>query len=335
MSWKVRTPLIALVLASVVGLSGCFLVHADFDVNDEQELDVQIDGAIHEDFATADTARAVVEADFPGDGLNRANFADGPWNGYRFTKNNADPFNWSVTQTDGDFLRFTKEGEYVRFEGRYSMTGDLSAEGQGLVDVRFTLNHMGKVISTNGNKASTTQIQWVGAWGSVMNMEAVIDPNPAPIEQEAAPEALPETEPGTEDPEEKPEGTSEMEPVEEKPGTEAESEAASTAPLEVDIDLVGIATKTITPEGGEIAVDGVLYPARSISSVIEAGDQVTIVAYDNGVIVVEPADSPFPIPLIIAIAVGSVGFIAAIVMAIILGRKRARMKAHSSNLVPD
>jgi membrane protein implicated in regulation of membrane protease activity len=331
MAPKLRLHLMALGLVGILSLTGCFYVHADFEVNDEQELDIQIDGAIHEDFATADTARAVVEADFPGDGLDRANFAEGPWNGYRFTKNNANPFSWSVSQTDGDFLRFSREGEYVRFEGRYSLTGELAAEAQELLDVRFTLNHMGKVISTNGNKTSPTKVQWEGEWGSVMNMEAVIDPNPAPVGQDATPEALPETEPGAELPQEEPEGAPEFDPAEDASGTEPDpepkAEATAVAPMEVNIDLAGIATKAISPEGGEIAVDGVLYPARSIQSVIEAGAQVKIVAFDNGVVIVEPADPSLSLPLIIGISVGTVGITAAVVMTLLLGRRRARVRA--------
>lgn len=320
MSWQLRAPFIALGIATVLGLSGCLLVDADLDVNEYQELDIQIVGAVHDDvvFGEASGAREIVADSFPGRGFDRSNYARGPWNGYRFSKENADALNWSVTQANGDFLRFSEDGDNMRFEGRYSLVGDLSAEFQSLADVRFTLSHTGTVVSTNGDQVSPTRIQWVGAWGSVMDMNALVDTDPGP------PQALPETEPSAEKPVEEPENTAETEPVEDAPDAAPDSEQISSGPLEVDVDLVGIATTSITPETGQIAVGGVLYQARSISGLIEAGSEVEIIAYDNGVVIVGALQSGLSSLTMMGIAAGVVVVLSAVTLTILLRRRRSR-----------
>ncbi|MGA1203572.1 MAG: hypothetical protein ACO4BJ_11420, partial [Planctomycetota bacterium] len=71
-----------LALVGALTLSGCYYVDAVFDINDEEELDIRIDTAIHEDFANADTARSALQDEFSGEGMSRSNYAEGPWNGY-------------------------------------------------------------------------------------------------------------------------------------------------------------------------------------------------------------------------------------------------------------
>jgi membrane protein implicated in regulation of membrane protease activity len=318
MYWQSRTPFIAFGLATVLGLSGCLLVDADLDVNEYQELDIQIVGAIHEDVATAVAAREIVADGFSGEGFDRSNYASGPWNGYRFTKDNADAVNWSVTQANGDYLRLSDSGGSLRFEGRYSLVGDLPAEYRSLVDVRFTLSHTGTVLSTNGNQVSPTRIQWVGAWGSVMDMNALVETEPGP------PQALPETEPGTTKPAEESDNTVETEPAEDAPDAVPDSELISSGPLEVDAGLVGIATTSITPEAGQIAVGGALYQARSITGLIEAGTEVEIIAYDNGVVIVEAVQSGLSALTMTGIGVGVFVILSAVTMTILLRHRRSR-----------
>ena len=279
-----RFALAVMALVSALSLSGCYYVDAVFDVNVEEELDVRIDTAVHEDFANADTARSALEDEFSGEGMVRSNYAEGPWNGYRFSKNNADPYNWEIVQADGDFVRFTRDGDYVKYTAKMTIGGDVgdrTEEAEDLLDVQFTLDHVGKVISTNGNQMTDTRIRWTGKWNSTLQMEAVIDLNPEPVATEPEPEEKPEETPAEEAP-------AVEEPSAAEPEVTAEVEAAEeeAAPA-VDAGIVAIATSEISPEGGEIAIDGMVYPARSISQTIPAGSEVRVVALDGGTVVVE------------------------------------------------
>ena len=140
-----RFALAVMALVSALSLSGCYYVDAVFDVNAEEELDVRIDTAVHEDFANADTARSALEDEFSGEGMVRSNYAEGPWNGYRFSQNNADPYNWEVVQADGDFVRFTRDGDYVKYTAKMTIGGDVgdrTEEAEDLLDVQFTLDHV-------------------------------------------------------------------------------------------------------------------------------------------------------------------------------------------------
>lgn len=276
-----RSPfsLAVLALVAAVSLSGCYYVDAVFDINDEEELDVRIDTAIHEDFANADTARSALEDEFSGEGMVRSNYAEGPWNGYRFSENNGDPYNWEIVQADGDFVRFTRDGDYVKYTAKMTIGGDVgdrTEEAEGLLDVQFTLDHVGTVISTNGNQMTDTRIRWTGEWDSTLQMEAIIDLTPEPVAAEPEPEEQPEETPAEEAPavEEEPQAA-EPEVTAEIDATEAEASPA------VDAGIIAIATTEISPEGGEIAIDGMVYPARSISQTIPAGSKVRVVAFDG------------------------------------------------------
>ena len=288
MAHRSRLSLALLSLIGALTLSGCYYVDAVFDLNDEEELDVRIDTAVHEDFATEDIARSFLGDAFAGEGMVRTNYAEGPWNGYRFSENNGDPYNWEIVQADGDFIRFARDGDYVSYSAKMTIGGDVgdrTDEAKDLLDVQFTLDHVGTVISTNGNEMTDTRIRWTGEWDSTLEMEAVIDLTPAP----AAPAPTEEAE--AEEPEAAPaepveEVTTEEEPevVEEVEVVEEEASPAFGA------GIVAIATADISPAGGEIAIDGMVYPARSISQTIAAGSDVRVVALDGGTVIVEAID---------------------------------------------
>ena len=324
MSLRSRFSLAVLALVGALTLSGCYYVDAVFDINDEEELDIRIDTAIHEDFANADTARSALQDEFSGEGMSRSNYAEGPWNGYRFSQNNANPYNWEIVQADGDYIRFSRDGDYVTYKASFTIGGDVgdrTDEASDLLDVQFTLDHQGEVISTNGNEMTDTRIRWTGAWDSTLVMEAVIDLTPAP----AAPEPVAE-----EEAEEKPEPVAEAEideePVEEVAETEAEAEVETTEEPEaaaVDPGIVGIATSEISPTGGEMAIDGMVYPARSISQTIAAGSQVRVVAFDGGTVVVEAIDEGASLGAVIAgVVVGGLVLGGAAVLTVWLVRRR-------------
>jgi len=282
---------LSLALISLIGalsLSGCYYVDAVFDLNDEEELDVRIDTAVHEDFATEDIARSFLGDSFAGEGMVRTNYAEGPWNGYRFSENNGDPYNWEIVQADGDFIRFAREGDYVSYTAKMTIggeVGDREDEAKGLLDVQFTLDHVGTVISTNGNEMTDTRIRWTGEWDSTLEMEAVIDLNPVP----AAPAPTEDAE--AEEPEPTPAEPVEEAAAEEEPEVVEEVEAVEEeAGPGLGAGIVAIATAEISPTGGEIAIDGMVYPARSISQTIAAGSDVRVVALDGGTVIVEAID---------------------------------------------
>ncbi len=322
MSLRSRFSLAILALVGALTLSGCYYVDAVFDINDEEELDIRIDTAIHEDFANADTARSALQDEFSGEGMSRSNYAEGPWNGYRFSQNNADPYNWEIVQAGGDFIRFSRDGDYVTYKASFTIGGDVGDrmdEASDLLDVQFTLDHAGEVISTNGNEMSDTRIRWTGAWDSTLVMEAVIDLTPAP----ATPEPVAE-----EEVEEEPEPVAEQEVVEEpvEEVAEAEAEVETTEEPQataVDAGIVGIATSEISPSGGEIAIDGMVYPARSISATIAAGSQVRVVAFDGGTVVVEAIDQGASLGAVIAgVVIGGLVLGGAAVLTVWLVRRR-------------
>ena len=322
MSLRSRFSFAIVALVGALTLSGCYYVDAVFDINDEEELDIRIDTAIHEDFANADTARSALQDEFNGEGMARSNYAEGPWNGYRFSQNNADPYNWEIVQADGDYIRFSRDGDYVTYQASFTIGGDVgdrNDEASDLLDVQFTLDHVGEVISTNGSEMTDTRIRWTGAWDSTLVMEAVIDLTPAP----AAPEPVAE-----EEVEEDPEPAAEVEAEEEVVEEAAEAEAEVTATEEpeavaVDAGIVGIATSEISPSGGEIAIDGMVYPARSISQTIAAGSQVRVVAFDGGTVVVEAIDEGASLGAVIAgVVIGGLVLGGAAVLTVWLVRRR-------------
>jgi hypothetical protein len=323
-SMAIRSRL-SLALISLIGaltLSGCYYVDAVFDLNDEEELDVRIDTAVHEDFANEDIARSFLGDAFAGEGMVRTNYAEGPWNGYRFSENNGDPYNWEIVQSDGDFIRFAREGDYVSYTAKMTIGGDVGDredEAKDLLDVQFTLDHVGTVISTNGNEMTDTRIRWTGEWDSTLEMEAVIDLTPAP----AAPAPAEEAE--AEEPEPTP-----AEPVEETTAQEAPEEALveedvveeETAPS-VGAGIVAIATAEISPAGGEIAIDGMVYPARSISQTIAAGSDVRVVALDGGTVIVEAIDQGASLGAVIGgFVIGAIVLGGGITLIIWLVRRR-------------
>lgn len=324
MSLRSRFSLAIMALVGALTLSGCYYVDAVFDINDEEELDIRIDTAIHEDFANADTARSALQDEFSGEGMSRSNYAEGPWNGYRFSQNNADPYNWEIVQADGDFIRFSRDGDYVTYEASFTIGGDVgdrTDEASDLLDVQFTLDHVGDVISTNGNEMTDTRIRWTGAWDSTLVMNAVLDLTPAP----AAPEPAAEEE-VEEEPEPLPEEEAEEEPLEDVAEADAEAEVeAAEAPeaAAVDPGIVGIATSEISPTGGEIAIEGMVYPARSISQTIAAGAQVRVVAFDGGTVVVEAVDEGASIGGVIAgVVIGGLLLGGVAVLTVWLVRRR-------------
>lgn len=289
-SMAIRSRL-SLALISLIGaltLSGCYYVDAVFDLNDEEELDVRIDTAVHEDFANEDIARSFLGDAFAGEGMVRTNYSEGPWNGYRFSENNGDPYNWEIVQADGDFIRFAREGDYVSYTAKMTIGGDVGDredEAKDLLDVQFTLDHVGTVISTNGNEMTDTRIRWTGEWDSTLEMEAVIDLTPAP----AAPAPTEEAE--AEEPEPTPAEPVEEVTTEEEPEVVEEAEVVEEeASPAFGAGIVAIATAEISPAGGEIAIDGMVYPARSISQTIAAGSDVRVVALDGGTVIVEAID---------------------------------------------
>jgi len=297
MSARIRQSLGGLVaLVTALALSGCYYVDALFDVNLEEELDVRIDSAVHEDFANADTARTALEDQFSGEGMSRSEYSEGPWNGYRWTENNGDPYNWEITRDNGDFIRFARDGDYVKYTAKFTIggeVGDKEDEARELLDVRFTLDHAGDVISTNGNESSDTRIRWTGEWDSTMNMEAVIDltpePEPAPVEPAPEPQAQQES---TEAPVEDEEVVAE-EPVTDQPVAEEETEQEEALTIgEYAIGQTALATAEITVDGGEIALDGSVFSARTVAGIIPAGANAVVVAIDGDTVVVEAVEEP-------------------------------------------
>lgn len=280
-------------LAAAFVLSSCYYVDAVFDVNQEEELDVRIDSAIHEDFANADTARSTLQNQFAGEGMSRSNYSEGPWNGYRWSENNADPYNWEIERDNGDFIKFERDGDNVKYTAKFTIggeVGDKEDEAKDVLDVTFSLDHAGTVISTNGNQSSATRITWTGQWDSTLNMEAVIDLTPEPAPAEPAEEPAEEPEPAAE-PEETEVVEEEVDEVEEEPEvTEEETEDAPVLTLAADaIGATAVATSEITTESGEIALDGTVYPARTVSGSVLAGGEVVVLAIDGDTVLVEAA----------------------------------------------
>ena len=297
MSHRIRRSLGGLVaLVTALALSGCYYVDALFDVNLEEELDVRIDSAVHEDFADADTARSALQDQFSGEGMSRSEYSQGPWNGYRWTENNGDPYNWEITRDNGDFIRFARDGDYVKYTAKFTIggeVGDREDEAREVLDVRFTLDHAGDVISTNGNQSSDTRIRWTGQWDSTMNMEAVIDltpePEPAPAQPAPEPQAQQES---TEAPVDDNVVVAE-EPVADEEVVQEQTEPEET--LAIGDDAIGqtaLATAEITVEGGEIAFDGSVFSARTVAGIIPAGADAVVVAIDGDTVVVEAVDEP-------------------------------------------
>ena len=107
---------------------------------------------------------------------------------------------------------------------------------------------------------------------------------------------------------------------------EAEAEVTATEEPEavaVDAGIVGIATSEISPSGGEIAIDGMVYPARSISQTIAAGSQVRAVAFDGGTVVVEAIDEGASLGAVIAgVVIGGLVLGGAAVLTVWLVRRR-------------
>ena len=278
-------------LAAAFMLSSCYYVDAVFDVNQEEELDVRIDSAIHEDFANADTARSTLQDQFAGEGMSRSNYSEGPWNGYRWSENNADPYNWEIERDNGDFIKFERDGDNVKYTAKFTIggeVGDREDEAKDVLDVTFSLDHAGTVISTNGNQSSATRITWTGQWDSTLNMEAVIDLTPDPAPAEPAEEPAEEPEPVAE-PEETEVVEEEVEEVDEEPeATEEEAEDEPVLTLVADaVGATAVATSEITTESGEIALDGTVYPARTVSGSVLAGGEVVVLAIDGDTVLVE------------------------------------------------
>ena len=278
-------------LAAAFMLSSCYYVDAVFDVNQEEELDVRIDSAIHEDFANADTARSTLQDQFAGEGMSRSNYSEGPWNGYRWSENNADPYNWEIERDNGDFIKFERDGDNVKYTAKFTIggeVGDREDEAKDVLDVKFSLDHAGTVISTNGNQSSATRITWTGQWDSTLNMEAVIDLTPDPAPAEPAEEPAEEPEPVAE-PEETEVVEEEVEEVDEEPeATEEEAEDEPVLTLVADaVGATAVATSEITTESGEIALDGTVYPARTVSGSVLAGGEVVVLAIDGDTVLVE------------------------------------------------
>jgi hypothetical protein len=271
-------------MAAAFVLSSCYYVDAVFDVNQEEELDVRIDSAIHEDFANADTARSTLQDQFAGEGMSRSNYSEGPWNGYRWSENNADPYNWEIERDNGDFIKFEREGDNVKYTAKFTIggeVGDREDEAKDVLDVKFSLDHAGTVISTNGNQSSATRITWTGQWDSTLNMEAVIDLTPEPAPAEPAEEPAEEPEPVAE--------PEEAEVVEEEAETtvrETEEEPVLTLAADA-VGATAVATSEITTESGEIALDGMVYPARTVSGSVLAGGEVVVLAIDGDTVLVE------------------------------------------------
>ena len=278
-------------VAAAFMLSSCYYVDAVFDVNQEEELDVRIDSAIHEDFANADTARSTLQDQFAGEGMSRSNYSEGPWNGYRWSENNADPYNWEIERDNGDFIKFERDGDNVKYTAKFTIggeVGDREDEAKDVLDVKFSLDHAGTVISTNGNQSSATRITWTGQWDSTLNMEAVIDLTPDPAPAEPAEEPAEEPEPVAE-PEEAEVVEEEAEDVDEEAETTVE-ETEEEPVLTLAADAVGataVATSEITTESGEIALDGTVYPARTVSGSVLAGGEVVVLAIDGDTVLVE------------------------------------------------
>ena len=280
-------------LAAAFMLSSCYYVDAVFDVNQEEELDVRIDSAIHEDFVEdADAARSTLQDQFAGEGMSRSNYSEGPWNGYRWSENNADPYNWEIERDNGDFIKFERDGDNVKYTAKFTISGELGEDeeeaAKDVLDVTFSLDHAGTVISTNGNQSSATRITWTGQWDSTLNMEAVIDLTPEPAPAEPAEEPAEEPEPVAE-PEEAEAAEEEVEEVEEEAEV-TEEEAEEEPVLTLTADTVGataVATSEITTESGEIALDGTVYPARTVSGSVLAGGEVVVLAIDGDTVLVE------------------------------------------------
>jgi len=278
-------------VAAAFMLSSCYYVDAVFDVNQEEELDVRIDSAIHEDFANADTARSTLQDQFAGEGMSRSNYSEGPWNGYRWSENNADPYNWEIERDNGDFIKFERDGDNVKYTAKFTIggeVGDREDEAKDVLDVKFSLDHAGTVISTNGNQSSATRITWTGQWDSTLNMEAVIDLTPDPAPAEPAEEPAEEPEPVAE-PEEAEVVEEEVEEVDEEAETtvrETEEEPVLTLAADA-VGATAVATSEITTESGEIALDGTVYPARTVSGSVLAGGEVVVLAIDGDTVLVE------------------------------------------------
>ena len=279
-------------LAAAFMLSSCYYVDAVFDVNQEEELDVRIDSAIHEDFADADTARSSLQDQFAGEGMSRSEYSEGPWNGYRWSENNADPYNWEIERSNGDFIKFERDGENVKYTAKLTISGevgDKEEQAKDVLDVKFSLDHAGTVISTNGNQSSETRITWTGQWDSTLNMEAVIDLTPDPAPAEPAEEPAEEPAPAA-DPEETEVAEEEVDEVEQEEPETTEEESDEEPLVTLAAEAVGstaVATSDITTESGEIALDGTVYPARTVSGSVLAGGEVTVLAVDGDTVVVE------------------------------------------------